>query len=123
MNKLSYLRSPGVNLRYYLKAQPHARQHQYEDAFLRNGKTGLPFTHSWALMGHMHDLRVWTLAYAPSNKGNLQRMQEIHRLNNEMWWNVANAVWKRVFAGIFLWFFLTKIMKHRYMKANNNFDS
>jgi len=37
-------------------------------------------------MAHMHDLRVWTIAYAPSKSNNLQRMQEIHRLNNEMWY-------------------------------------
>ena len=40
-------------------------------------------------MAHMHDLRVWTICYAPNKTSNLQRMNEIHRLNNEMWYNVS----------------------------------
>ena len=66
-------------------------------------------------MAHMHDLRVWTIAYAPAQKNNLQRLQEIHRLNNEMWYNVSQALYKRIFGLIFLWFFFTKIAKHRFM--------
>ena len=66
-------------------------------------------------MAHMHDLRVWTLAYAPTQKNNLQRMQEIHQLNNEMWYMVQNSLWKRVIVGIVLWIFVTRVAKDRYM--------
>jgi acyl-CoA reductase-like NAD-dependent aldehyde dehydrogenase len=48
------------------------------------------------MMAHMHDLRVWTIAYGAGNKNNLQRLQEIHRLNNEMWYNISEGMWKRV---------------------------
>jgi hypothetical protein len=81
----------------------------------------LEFKHSWANLAHMHDLRVWTIAYAPG-KNNLQRMQEIHRLNNEMWYQVGNAMWKRIIALIFLYFFFTKIAKKRFMN-NGSKDS
>ena len=63
----------------------------------------------------MHDLRVWSLAYAPTTRGNLQKMQEIHRINAEMWYYVSQAMWKRILFGIALWFFVNKIAKHRYM--------
>merc|ERR1711990_1396469 len=57
-------------------------------------------------MAHMHDLRVWTIAYAPSDRNNLQRMQEIHRLNTEMWYQVSQSLYKRIFVMIALWFFV-----------------
>ena len=66
-------------------------------------------------MSHMHDLRVWTIAYAPSTKSNMQRMQEIHRLNNEMWYGVANAMWKRIIVMVFLWFGICKLGKHKFL--------
>jgi hypothetical protein len=34
----------------------------------------MEFKHSWANMAHMHDLRVWTLAYAPGRKNNVRRV-------------------------------------------------
>jgi TRAP-type mannitol/chloroaromatic compound transport system permease large subunit len=70
-------------------------------------------------MAHMHDLRVWTLTYAPGKKNNIQRLQEIHMLNNEMWYNVYRAMWQRILIAIPLWFFITRIAKDRYMKKNN----
>ena len=63
----------------------------------------------------MHDLRVWTIAYAPSRLNNMQRIQEIHHLNQEMWYQVSNATWKRIFVMIGLWFFVTRVAKGKYM--------
>jgi len=68
-------------------------------------------------------LRVWTIAYAPSNRNNLKRMQEIHRLNAEMWYNVSEAVWRRVFAFIVFWFLVVKVFKHKYLNAQNHYDT
>jgi hypothetical protein len=70
----------------------------------------------------MHDLRVWTLAYAPSKHNNLQRLQEIHLLNNEMWYMISNAMWKRIIGMIVFFFLTTRIFKERYMNQGN-FDS
>jgi hypothetical protein len=74
MEKLSYLRTNGQNMRNWLKWTNSARPAKYEDKMLAQGKKALPFKQSWALMAHMHDLRVWTIAYAPSDRNNLQRM-------------------------------------------------
>ena len=63
----------------------------------------------------MRDLRVWTLAYAPTTRGNMRRIQELHRINAEMWYYVSQAMWKRICGGIVLWFFVNKIAKSRYM--------
>ena len=71
-------------------------------------------------MAHMHDMRLWTTCYAPSKKNNLRRLQEIHMLNNEMWYNISNALWKRIFFLFFFFFFVTRIRRSRYMKKYNN---
>eukprot|EP00352_Strombidinopsis_acuminata_P006656 CAMPEP_0176356044 /NCGR_PEP_ID=MMETSP0126-20121128/13735_1 /TAXON_ID=141414 ORGANISM="Strombidinopsis acuminatum, Strain SPMC142" /NCGR_SAMPLE_ID=MMETSP0126 /ASSEMBLY_ACC=CAM_ASM_000229 /LENGTH=94 /DNA_ID=CAMNT_0017708969 /DNA_START=121 /DNA_END=405 /DNA_ORIENTATION=- len=82
----------------------------------------MPFKHTWALMAHMHDLRMWTLAYSPSRANNLQRMQEIHRLNAEMNYGISDAIGKRILAMIAFWFFVQKIAHKKYMNQGN-FDS
>ena len=74
-------------------------------------------------MAHMHDLRVWCLTYAPGKKNDIRRLQEIHLLNQEMWYQVSNAMWKRICIGVALWFFVTRIANKRFMKKYNNADS
>jgi hypothetical protein len=74
-----------------------------------------PFRHDWNILAHMHDLRVWTLCYAPQRINNLERLQEIHHLNNEMWYMVSSAMWKRIMAMIVIWFFVTRVAHKRYM--------
>ena len=120
-NKLSYFKTGPQKMRDYLRFSNNTRQHDYQDKWLTPGLK-IPFKHHYATLAHMHDLRVWTLAYAPSTRNNLQRIQEIHRLNTEMWYYVSQAMWKRIFAGIALWFFINKIAKHRYMN-NGQKDS
>lgn len=73
-------------------------------------------------MAHMHDLRVWTLAYAPSRFNNLQRLQEIHLLNNEMWYMFSNALWKRIIAMMVFWVLTTRVLKKKFVNFGN-FDS
>ena len=41
-------------------------------------------------------------------------MQEIHRINNEMWYYITQSMWKRLLAATFLFFFVKKIAKNRY---------
>jgi len=84
MDKLSIFKGRLTNFRNSNRVVNNARQHRFEDQFQK--QKSLPFKHSWSMMAHMHDLRVWTLAYAPSQTGNLERLQELHRLNNEMWY-------------------------------------
>ena len=84
MDKLSIFKSRFTNFRNSTRLSNNVRQHKYNDLHLQ--QKNVPFKHTWSTMAHMHDLRVWTLAYAPSQENNLQRLQEIHRLNNEMWY-------------------------------------
>ena len=88
MDKLSLFKGSRQRFRDLITYSNSTREHRFEDKFLRKEMKDVEFKHSWANMAHMHDLRVWTLAYAPG-KNNLQRMQEIHRLNNEMWYQVS----------------------------------
>ena len=80
MDKLSYLKNTKQNLRDYVRIPRSYRQPAFVDRFLKRGMK-VPFRHDWNIMAHMHDLRVWTIAYAPSRLNNLQRLQEIHLLN------------------------------------------
>ena len=107
MNKLSIFKSRMQNFRDLAKFSNNTKQAPFQDRFLEEKQ--LPFKHTWSMMAHMHDLRVWTIAYGAGNKNNLQRLQEIHRLNNEMWYNVSESIWRRVLIMIALWFFVTKI--------------
>ena len=85
MDKLAVFKSRRQNLRDLVRYSNSTGMHKFEDRYLKKEEKDVQFAHSWANLAHMHDLRVWTLAYAPG-KGNLQRMQEIHRLNAEMWY-------------------------------------
>merc|ERR1712031_79048 len=112
MKKLSYMKSSTQNFLEYF------RQPTFEDKFLAN--KAVEFKHSWSQLAHMHDLRLWTITYAPMKKNNLQRLQEVHYLNQEMWYQTYNALWKRFFAGIALWFFVTRVKGSTYMKRREN---
>ena len=117
MEKHRYLKSNYRNFRDYLRPVNHKRQAIYNDKFLEPQKQfgeKIPFKHDLRMMAHMHDLRMWTIAYAPANHGNLQRLQEIHRLNNEFNYLWVNALYKRILIGIVAYFLIVKIFKKRY---------
>ena len=117
MNKLAYMKGGLQRAKEAVRPTRYMKQKSFEDKML---STGIQFKHPWAQMAHMHDLRVWTLAYAPARKGNVQRLQELHLLNQEMWYLKYMAMWKRVFIGIGLWFFVTRVQGSKYMKKYNN---
>ena len=117
MNKLSFMKTRQAkaleSVRYVTNIKPAGFVDRYSD----REQKGLPvqFKHSWAMIAHMNDLRMWTLAYAPTQKNGLQRMQEMHRLNNEAIYLVQDALWKRIIVGVFLWFLVNKIAKKRFL--------
>ena len=115
-NKLGFMRSATENLRVSLRPSQYLKHPGFTDRLL---KVGPSFSHSWANMAHMHDLRLWTITYSPSQRNNVRRLQEIHYLNNEMWYNVYNALWKRWLIMVVFFFFVTRINKKRYMKKYN----
>ena len=116
MDKLGYMKTSGQRVKEFLRPSKYLYQPKFEDKLLSGGAQ---FKHTWAQMAHMHDLRLWTITYAPGTKGNIQRLQELHALNQEMWYNVYRAMWTRLLIAIPLWFFVTRIAKDRYMKKNN----
>ncbi len=70
MDKLNYLKSAKQQFRDMTRLSRSYRQPTFIDKFLQPGLK-VPFKHDWAILAHMHDLRVWTLAYAPSRYNNL----------------------------------------------------
>ena len=90
---------------------------EFEDKRRTLEQKGLPtsFKNDWSLLCHMHDLRLWTIAYAPSKKNNLIRLQELHRINNEALYMISNSLYKRIIFGAFLWFFINKMAKRKYL--------
>lgn len=69
-------------------------------------------------MAHMHDLRVWCITYAPANKGNMEKLQEIHKLNAEMWYIYFRGLCYRLAVATFLLFFLNRFGKDRFLKKH-----
>lgn len=74
MDKLNFLKTSKQNLRDFTRLSRSYRQAPFTDKFLEPGQK-VPFRHDWSVLAHMHDLRVWTLAYAPSRLNNLERLQ------------------------------------------------
>jgi hypothetical protein len=73
MDKLAIFKSSRQQFRDLIKFSNSTREHRFGDQFLRKEMKDVEFKHSWANMAHMHDLRVWTLAYSPG-RNNMQRM-------------------------------------------------
>ena len=65
MNKLDFLKTRKQQFRDLCRVSRSYRQPGYIDQFLKDGEK-VPFKHSWSMLAHMHDLRLWTIAYAPS---------------------------------------------------------
>ncbi len=70
MDKLNYLKSFKQTGRDYCKLQRSFRQAAFKDR-VSTEYIKTPFKHDWVLLTQMHDLRTWTLAYAPSRSNNL----------------------------------------------------
>ena len=75
-NKLSYMKSARQNVREAVSYNNNISMSRFQDRHRELEKKGLPvaFKNNWAMLAHMQDLRLWTIAYAPSKKNNLQRM-------------------------------------------------
>ena len=75
-NKLAYFKSTAQNFRDKSTYMGNMGQAKYVDTYNQGEKDGvkIPFKHSWGMLAHMHYLRLWTIAYAPSTTGNLQRL-------------------------------------------------
>ena len=72
-NKLAYMKSARQNLRESVSYQNNISMSRFQDRHREIEKKGIavPFKNSWAMLAHMQDLRLWTIAYAPSKKNNL----------------------------------------------------
>jgi hypothetical protein len=67
-DKLNYMKPLGQRFKEFLRPSKNLYQPKFEDKVLQHGAS---FSHSWMNMSHMHDLRVWTLTYAPGKKNNV----------------------------------------------------
>ena len=116
-NKLAYMKSTRQNLREAVSYRNNISMNRFTDRHRDIEKKGIavPFKNSWALLAHMQDLRLWTITYAPSKMNNLQRMQELHRINNEALYMISNSMYKRIIFGVLLWFFINKMAKKRLL--------
>ena len=122
MDKLSYMKSYYARFVDWTKISRGIRHPTYNGSELqRHNKTD--FSHSWANLSKMHDLRVWTIAHAPTKRYDWVRLREIHMLNKEMWSVYQQSVWRRFFTtligGILLW----KVFNKQLLNQNPNFDS
>ena len=116
-NKLNIFKGNFQKARESIRYTNNIAQTDFKDKFVEFENKGqrIPFKHNWAMLSHMHDLRLWTIAYAPSKTNNLQRLQELHRINNEALYMLSSALWKRVMLGFVLFMFINKFAKHKYL--------
>ena len=121
MNKLKIFKSRRQNFREAVTINNNTGQHEFKDLYIEAEKQGtkIPFKHSFAMLCHMHDLRLWTISYAPSRTNNLQRLQELHRINDEALYLMQRALGQRIIAGIFLWFLICKIGKNTWLNERS----
>ncbi len=117
MNKLSHLKSATTNARKNVQYVNNIGQSPFNDRLrdLEDKGVRVPFKINWATLCHMHELRLWTITYAPSTKNNLQRMQELHRINNEALYLISNSLYKRVIFGTLMFFVISKLAKRKYL--------
>ena len=71
MDKLSYMKSSSKKFVELVTPSKYLKQPKFVDNHL---KRGIDFKHTWAQLAHMHDLRIWTITYAPSTKDNMRRL-------------------------------------------------
>eukprot|EP00997_Jenningsia_sp_PLL12_P010194 NODE_7369_length_459_cov_50.521951_g6536_i0.p1 GENE.NODE_7369_length_459_cov_50.521951_g6536_i0~~NODE_7369_length_459_cov_50.521951_g6536_i0.p1 ORF type:complete len:133 (+),score=36.54 NODE_7369_length_459_cov_50.521951_g6536_i0:35-433(+) len=120
MDKLSYMKSSWSRLRdwnYLPRSRRHAT-YQEQPAFVKPD-----FSHSWYNLAKMHDLRLWTLGFAPSTRFDMARLAEIHHLNKEMWATYSQALWRRFVLGCILFILITRFFKKQLLNQNPNYDS
>ena len=118
MDKLTLFKTARQRFRDHVSINRHYRQAQYKDEYLeasKRGGTKIPFGYNNAMLGHMMEMRLWHLAYAPGQDNKLLKMQEIHRINGELDYRIANALYYRVIAGALLLFYVRKVRKDKYL--------
>lgn len=65
---------------------------------------------------------MWHVAYAPSQLNKMTRMQELHRLNNELDYRISHALFYRIVFGAMALLAIRKLGKSRYLN-NGEQDS
>ena len=120
LEKFDNMKSQSRRFRDWYRLARHAKHPGYFDKFFAKGMK-LPFKNNGAIIGHMIALRSWVIAYAPSDANPLVRMQELHKLHNEMNYLVYRSMWRRAFPIILVMGFLTrKVFKKRYMNKGED---
>lgn len=75
-------------LRQGLRPRSHTGPVKFEDRYLKEGWT---LARGSNMLSHMRQMRAWVVAHAPKNSKDLQRIQEVHVLNQEIWYSVYRS--------------------------------
>ena len=68
-----------------MRPKSHIVPSQFEDSFLTSGNY---YRRDPDTLSHMRMLRTWVVANAPKNKLDMRRIQEVHVLNNEIYYQM-----------------------------------
>ena len=118
MDKTRALKTTVQRFKDLIKPQRNYTQVGFKDTMGDNGLT--EFKHSWANLSHMHDMRMWLISYAPIRNTAITRLEEVHRINQEMWYMVSEALWRRIILFIAAFFLTTRIFRKTFIKKYNN---
>lgn len=72
-------------LKRWMRPKSHIVPSQFEDSFLTSGNY---YRRDPDTLSHMRMLRTWVVANAPKNKLDMRRIQEVHVLNNEIYYQM-----------------------------------
>ena len=70
MEKTSYLRPLRTRVREYLTPSRNFRHGTFKNPYTMPGMK-YPFNNKWHTLIQMHDMKLWTIAYAPMKKNNI----------------------------------------------------
>ena len=122
LDKNQHLNNWSTRIRDYYRIFRHSHHPGYTDLFLQKGRR-LPFKHHPAIINHMIDLRMWTITYAPNYANPLKRMQEIHKLTQEMQYVIYRNSWRRAFVIMLGMCFLSRAVFKKQLMNKGEEDS
>ena len=70
-------------MKRWLRPKSYIVPEKFEDRYLTSGNY---YRRDADVLSHMRQLRTWVVANAPKNKLDIRRIQEVHVLNNEIWY-------------------------------------
>ena len=108
LDRHQHLKATSERVRDWFRLWRHQRSPGYRDTSKNGREYG--FRHSAYLLSKMHDLRMWTITFAPNHANPLMRTHEIHKINSEFQYIQYRLQWRRALPLIVAIGFLSRVV-------------